>query len=327
MTRRLGLTFDLKADHLARGATAEDASEFEDEETVVALEAAARALGWEVERIGHVQALVQALAAGRRWDLVYNMAEGLRGFGREAQVPALLEAYDIPFTGSDSMVLAIALHKGMAKHVVRGLGIPTPDFAVVETEAQAAAVDLPFPLFVKPVAEGSSKGVHETSRVSDRAALLAACAESVRRFRQPALVETYLPGRELTVSIVGTGARAEVVGVLEAMQDLTDAVYSYEIKVDWVGRVRYQLVDGPVGAVAKALALAAWRGLGCRDVGRVDLRGDAFGRLQFLELNPLPGQRPGVSDLCVTCDLLGIPYQDMVGRVIRSALERAEAVR
>ena len=242
-------------------------------------------------------------------------------------MPALLEAYDVPFTGSDSLVLALALHKGMAKRVVRDLGLPTPDFAVVETEAEADAVDLPFPLFVKPIAEGSSKGVRETSRVSDRAALRAACAESVRRFRQPALVETYLPGRELTVSILGTGARAEVVGVLETLQDLPGAVYSYDVKVDWVGRVRYQLVDGRVEAEGKALALAAWRGLGCRDVGRVDLRGDASGRFQFLEVNPLAGQRPGVSDLCLTCDLRGMSYQDMVGRVIRSALERAEAVR
>ena len=323
--RTAGITFDLKDEYLRLGWSVEDASEFDAEETVAAIESALTSFGWKVERIGHVRNLVGALAAGRRWDVVFNFAEGVRGFGREAQVPALLDAYDIPYTGSDPLVMALTLHKGMTKRVVRDLGVPTADFAVVETAAEIDAVDLPFPLFVKPVAEGSSKGVDATSRVTTRDELRAACEARVRRFRQPALVETFLPGREMTVGIVGTGARAEVVGVMEAVFAVEQDVYSYTAKQDFSDRVSYRLVEGALGAEAGRLALAAWRGLGCRDVGRMDFRCDAAGRPQFVEVNPLPGMRPGFSELCLLLDLAGVPYLTFLERVMASAAERFES--
>jgi D-alanine-D-alanine ligase len=326
MRGRIGFTYDLRSSHLRRGVSEEDTAEFEAEETVDAIDGALTALGFAVERIGGVRDVVSRLAAGASWPLVFNFAEGSRGFGREAQVPALLDEYGIPYTGSDPAVLALALHKAMTKRVVRDLGLPTPEFAVVGDAAEADAVGLPFPLFVKPVAEGSSKGVRATSRVTTRETLRAACDETIRRFRQPALVETFLPGREMTVGILGTGSRAEVLGVLETAVTEEGGVYSYDVKCDWRGRVDLRLLGGPLGDEAARIALAAWRGIGCRDAGRVDLRCDAAGRPLLLEVNPIAGLRPGHSDLCILADLVGLPYRDLIARIVASAEDRIAAL-
>ncbi len=322
MSLLVGFTYDLKDDHLELGASAEDVAELDSPETIDAIEAALSALDCRVERIGHVRNLVALLAAGRRWDLVFNFAEGLRGFGREAQVPALLDAYDIPYTFSDALTSALTLHKGLTKRVLRDLGLPTPDFALVTTAAEAEAVTLPFPLFVKPVAEGSSKGVHGHSRVTSHSELLRVCADLIERFRQPALVETFLPGRELTVGIVGTGQRAEALGVLETAFRDPDSAYALAAKQAFEPWVHYRLADEPLAFDSVGLALRAWHGLGCRDGGRVDLRCDAEGQLQVLEINPLPGLKPAFSDLCVLCDLKGIAYLDLIRRILGSAKER-----
>ncbi|MEK7244000.1 MAG: D-alanine--D-alanine ligase, partial [Thermodesulfobacteriota bacterium] len=155
---KIGITYDLRDDYIAEGYTEEETAEFDHPRTIDAIEEALRDLGYETDRIGHLRALTRRLVAGDRWDLVFNIAEGLRGFGREAQVPALLDAWEIPYTFSDPLVLSLTLHKGLTKRVIRDFGIPTPDFAVVETPEEIAAMALPFPLFAKPVAEGTGKG-------------------------------------------------------------------------------------------------------------------------------------------------------------------------
>src|SRR5688500_1524518 len=195
---RVGLTYDLYDDYIAEGFSPEQASEFDVAATIDAIDDAIRSHGYEVECIGGIRALVPALAAGRRWDLVFNICEGVSGIAREAQVPALLEAYGIPFTFSTADVLVVAMDKALAKMVVRAAGVPTPDFAVVRSARDLPAVKLPYPLFVKPLAEGTSKGVQETSRVTDRRELTAKCLEVLRDYQQPALVETFLSGTEYT---------------------------------------------------------------------------------------------------------------------------------
>ena len=321
----MGFTYDLREDHLRAGVSAEDAAEFDTPHTIDAIDGALSALGCRVERIGHVQNLVAALAEGRRWDLVFNLAEGVRGFGREAQVPALLDAFDIPYTFSDALTSALTLHKGMAKHVLRDLGVPTPDFVVVEEQEGADSVALAFPLFVKPVAEGSSKGVDDRSRVTTRAGLRDTCARLIERFGQPVLVESYLPGRELTVGIVGTGSAAEALGVMETVIAGEHPVYTQVGKTAFTDGITYRLAEEPLAREAERVALMAWRGLGCRDGGRVDLRCDQGGHPHVMEVNPLPGLRPSFSDLCVLCDLRGIPYARLIERILTSAMTRVDS--
>jgi D-alanine-D-alanine ligase len=170
------MTYDLRDDYLAEGYGEEETAEFDHPATIAAIEGALRTLGHETERIGHIRTLAKRLVAGEKWDLVFNIAEGLRGFGREAQVPALLEAYDIPYVFSDPLVLSLALHKGMTKRVIRDLGIPTPDFTVVESPEEIERVALPFPLFAKPIAEGTGKGVTAASKIVDRVGFRASAA-------------------------------------------------------------------------------------------------------------------------------------------------------
>lgn len=314
---RVGLTFDLRDAYLARGYDLEDVAEFDYPETIDAVEAALESLGCTVTRLGSVQDLACRLVAGERWDLVFNMAEGLEGVAREAQVPALLEAWALPYTFSDPLVSALCLDKVMTKRILRDHGLPTPDHRVVCSEADAALVDLPFPLMVKPVHEGNSKGVSPASRVTDAGQLRARCAHLVGRFRQPALVEPFLPGREFTVGMLGTGPSAVAVAVMEKL--LGDEPVYFKYAAGFPGR----LADDPEAACAGELALRAWRALGCRDGGRVDVRSDAAGNPLLLEVNPLPGLRPGQSDLPVLCELAGIPFAELIGRIVRSALERA----
>lgn len=320
---RVGFTYDLYDDYIAQGLSPEQASEFDTVETIAAIEAAIRAGGDEVERIGGIRPLVAALAEGRRWDLVFNICEGLSGIAREAQVPALLEAYGIPFTFSSADVLVVAMDKALAKLVVRNAGVPTPDFAVVRSARDLKTVDLPYPLFVKPLAEGTSKGVQETSRVADRKGLTEKCLEVLRDHRQPALVETFLSGTEFTVGILGTGAAARAIGVSEIIftPGGDPTVYSYRNKMDAFDDL--PLRTGPLAETVAATALAAWRALGCRDAGRIDIRCDAEGVPNFIECNPLAGLRPGWSELTILAEQAGLPYTELIGAILAEARSRA----
>lgn len=321
---RVGITYDLRDDYAAAGLGEEELAEFDRQDTIEAIDGTLRALGYSTDRIGHIRSLTPRLVRGERWDLVFNIAEGLRGYGREAQIPALLDAYDIPYTFSDPLTLTLTLHKGMAKHVVRGCGIPTPDFMVVKTERELTAVSLPFPLFVKPVAEGTGKGINAASRVTSRAELCAQCERLWSVYRQPVLVETYLPGREFTVGVVGSEGRARAVGVMEViLKDRAEQhAYSYINKEQCEELVTYRAVDEDAAEQAKAIALASWRALEGRDGGRIDLRADEAGRIHFLEANPLPGLHPEHSDLPILSTMAGISYRELLAWIMESALRR-----
>ncbi len=325
---RIGLTYDLKDDYRALGFTELEVAEFDSRETVDAISAALASLGHEVVPIGHVKALAARLVAGERWDLVFNIAEGVTGFGRESQVPALLEAYDVAYTFSDPLVCALTLHKGMAKHVARGCGVPTPSFEVVATREEAALVTLPLPLFVKPVAEGTSKGVTAKSLVTSRAALVDVCSDLLQAYQQPVIVERFLPGREFTVGVLGSGADAHALATLEVVlrDGADDGVYSYRNKAQWRDLVEYRLLDaGALRREVEEVAVATWRALGCRDAGRVDVRLDELGRAQMLEVNPLAGLTPGHSDLPIMAALRGMEYRALIAEILRCTEARLAA--
>jgi D-alanine-D-alanine ligase len=321
---KVGLTYDLREDYLADGLTEEETAEFDRRDTLDSIDRTLQDLGYTTDPIGSIKGLTLRLAAGDRWDIVFNIAEGLRGFGREAQVPALLDAYDIPYTFSDPLVLALTLHKGLTKHVIRDLGIPTPDFCVVNDPSDILKVDLPFPLFAKPVAEGTSKGISVASKIDREEDLASICRKLLLVFQQPVLIETYLPGREFTVGITGTGRNATAIGVIEVvLQKTAEAgAYSYVNKKRFEELIQYRLIVDAPAEEAKEIALGAWRGLGCRDAGRVDLRADKNGNLQFLEINPLAGLNPDISDLPILCNLAGVTYGDLIARIMDSARSR-----
>jgi D-alanine-D-alanine ligase len=262
--------------------------------------------------------------AGRRWDAVFNICEGLKGVSREAQVPALLEAFDLPYVFSDPLTLALALDKAMAKRVVRDAGVATADFALIESQSDIARVTLPFPLFLKPVAEGSGKGVGVRSKVADRGALESVANDLLQTFSQPVLVEEFLPGREFTVGITGTGAGARVLGSIEIVpgEKYVGHGYGFENKEGWEDKLQVLRGEGVEAQAAGEVALAAWRALRCRDGGRADVRLDAHGQPRFIEVNPLAGIRPGYSDLCFIAEFEGLSYQQLIGKFLEGFLAR-----
>jgi D-alanine-D-alanine ligase len=320
----IGLTYDLKDDYLAMGFSEHQVAEFDSPRTIEAIEQTLQSMGHQVQRIGHIRNLIDRLNQGKRWELVFNIAEGIAGFGREAQVPALLDAYGIPYTFSDPLTLCLSLHKGMAKQVVQNMNLLTPSFEVIEELDQLESLNIGFPLFVKPVAEGTGLGVDSSSMVDDPLVLRKVCRDLLTRFNQPVLVERYLSGREFTVGLVGSGKDAQAVGVLEVIQNETGhpLIYSNFNKENWQQTMNYRLVSGDVAEKARTLALAVWQGLGCRDAGRVDLRCNPSGTPFFLEVNPLAGLHPEHSDLPILCNLAGNSYQWLIENIINSAIKR-----
>lgn len=322
----VGLTYDLRDDYLAMGYTPEQTAEFDRPDTIDAIERALHELGYRTHRIGHIRHLAAQLTAGYRWDIVFNIAEGLYGVAREAQVPALLDAFDIPYTFSDPLVMALTLDKGLTKRVLRDLGVPTTDFAVVAEEADVSRIAMAYPLFAKPIAEGTAKGIDARSKIDTPEQLHAKCVDLLRTFGQPVLVEPFLPGREFTVGITGTGDRAVAIGTLEVVlrEEAEPFAHTYHNKEHCEELVAYPLADADSARRAENIALAAWRGLNCRDAGRVDLRTGADGRLYVLEVNPLAGLHPSHSDLPILCRAVGMPYVELIRRIMDSARLRVD---
>ncbi|MCK9219954.1 MAG: ATP-grasp domain-containing protein [Bacteroidales bacterium] len=323
---RIGLTYDLRSEYLKEGFSEEETAEFDKEETVFAIEEALGQLKFATDRIGHVRQLVNRLAQGDRWDMVFNICEGMYGIGREAQVPALLDAYRIPYTFSDPMVLSLTLHKGMTKRVIRDHGIPTPDFAIVEKEKDIFKINLQFPLFVKPYAEGTGKGIDSASKVNNPAELEATCRTLLPKYKLGLIVERYLPGREFTVGIAGTGENARSLGVMEVMftKKAEAHGYSYLNKDDYQGRVNYRILNDSLARNCEMEALNAWKALDCRDAGRIDLRLDENDVPGFIEVNPLAGLHPIHSDLPIICKFQGISFVKLIQMIMESALTRIQ---
>lgn len=321
----IGITYDLRSEYLRDGHGEEETAELDREDTIQSIENALNNMGFTTERIGNVKSLLRYLAQDKTWDMVFNICEGIYGFGREAQVPAILEAYQIPYTFSDPLVLSLTLHKGMTKRIVRDLGIATSNFAVIEEEKDLHNIELSYPLFAKPVAEGSSKGIDQFSITSSIDELSVVCKKLLTRYRQPVLVEEFLPGREFTVGIIGTKKLARAIGVMEIVlkNRAHKYTYSYDNKQDYENCVEYKLVVDPeIKRKCEDIALRSWIGLGCRDGGRVDLKMDKAGQPNLIEVNPLAGLNPVYSDLCIIACLKRMPYQNIIEEIMESALKR-----
>ena len=318
----IGLTYDLRSWYLERGYTMEETAEFDKEDTVAALEDVLARLGYRTERIGNIFELVEKLAAGSRWDMVFNITEGLYGDGRESVVPALLDQYRIPYVFSGPVVMGISLNKYYARLVAEAAGVPvSPGILVSSADDIQLAASLTYPLFVKPVAEGTGKGITERSIVRDTLSLKDLAIELLHRFSQPVLVEEYLPGREFTVGVTGSGADARVVGGMEVICK-DNLPYSVEVKENYQDIVQYRTIDESYRDECHAVALAAWRALSAVDAGRVDLRADRNGKICFIEANPLAGLNPVHSDLPILSRMSGVEYDTLLEMIMNSAKRR-----
>ena len=334
---RIGLAYNEKP---ALASTEDPANtndafaEWDDPSTIAAVAQALGAFG-TVIRLEADQFFPQKLALDRP-DLVFNLAEGLHGQSREALVPAICEYLSIPYTGSDPLTLALSLHKGRAKETLAYRGVPTAPFAWIETLRDLERVALPFPVFVKPVAEGSGKGVFTSNVCHGPRELRKRARFLLEHYAEPVLVETYLPGPEFTVAILGNGAQAYCLPVVgfdfSTLPKGAPPVYGYEAKWVW-DRPEAPLaifrcpadVTPELNREIERTALDAYHALGCRDWCRVDVRVDRFGVPNILELNPLPGVIPDPAmNSCFpkAARAAGFSYDELIQEVVRLAWRR-----
>lgn len=323
---KVGFTFNVK--RIKPTAAGEDReAEYDAPSTLQAIREAIASHGHEVIDLEATPDLPMLLSTSPV-DVVFNIAEGFRGRNRESQVPAMLELLDIPYTGSDPATLSLALDKGLAKRVVRAAGIDTPNFQLMTTGRER--LDKQFtrwPLMVKPVAEGSSKGVLKKSVPQNEIELREVVKELVERYQQPALIEEYIGGREFTVGLLGE-RRPLVLPPMEIVfTDKSDKtpIYKFEDKLEANDRIRYEVparLDSGVLERLKTAARGAFMALGCRDVARLDFRMDDTGRIYFLECNPLPGLTPGWSDLVLIAQGDGMDYRTLIGEILSGAIRR-----
>jgi D-alanine-D-alanine ligase len=320
----IGLTYDLRDEYLQMGYGEEETGEFDRLDTIESIESTLQSLGYETDRIGHIKNLVTRLYQGDRWDLVFNIAEGMYGAGREAQVPALLDAYQIPYVFSGPLVLAVTLDKAWTKEILKNAGIPTPDFVVVEKPEDVNNIKLPFPLFAKPLAEGTGKGINSDSVTHNKTHLEKLCRHLLEKYKQPVIVERFLSGREFTAGIVGTGDQAKCVGVMEIIlkSNAEENVYSYVNKEECEERIIYSRTDPAAVEVCSELGLKVWKAIRAEDGGRVDIRFDDKGEANFLEVNPLAGMHPEHSDLPILAKLNGISYSELMKMIMDSAVKK-----
>ena len=324
---RVGFAYNVKRIKPTADAVEDSEAEYDSPSTLQAIREAIASWGHEVIDLEANQELPTVLAV-TPLDLVFNVAEGFKGRNREAQVPSLLELLDIPYTGSDPATLSLALDKALAKKIVRQHGIHTPNFQIFTTGKERLNREFSeFPLMVKPVAEGSSKGVVSKSVVQNEAELREVVREMVSKYQQPALVEEYIRGREFTVGLLGE-RRPRVLPPMEIVFVDTaeeNPVYSFQHKLDWNDRIRYDVparLEPNQTEKLRTAARGAFMALGCRDVARIDFRMDSRGRFYFLECNPLPGLTPGWSDLVLIAKGAGMDYRALIGEILSGAIRR-----
>lgn len=261
-------------------------------------------------------------------DIIFNIAEGTAGRGREAQVPAILDFLQIPYSGSDETTLSICLDKGLTKRLLETYGVRTPKYQVVCHEHDALDSRLTFPLMVKPNAEGSSKGIGDMSVAHSKDQAVDMIHSSLEKYNQPVLVEEYIIGREFTVGVIGNGSGTHVFRPMEIEYlDKSNKynIYSYNVKREFKKYVN-NLCPAPLSDAAEKdmidMARRVYTALECKDFSRIDFMMSEDGRIYFLEINPLPGLAPGYSEYPMIAEANGMPYDQLISLILNCALER-----
>jgi len=321
----VGIVYNLKKGIVSDAEDIE--AEYDSFDTILAIKDAFAAKGISVELLEANADLIEKLR-NTRVDIVFNIAEGTAGRGREAQVPAILNFLGVPFSGSDETTLCLALDKALTKRFLSTYNITTPAYQLIKTPEFELDQALHFPLIVKPDSEGSSKGISDLAIVDNEEQLYSLITRNFKLYGQSMLAEEYIKGREFTVGILGNGSDMRVFEPLEIIylkEDRESRIYSYNVKRNFKKYIEYScppLLDAVTTQKMKDIAAKIYMALDCRDFSRIDFRLSEDGTIYFIEINPLPGLAPGYSDYPMLAEFCGMDYQTLVVNVLNSALKR-----
>lgn len=327
----VGLTYNLKNGEIKNETNLEDEeAEYDDISTVLSIKKALEEGNYQVTLLEATKDLPLKLI-NNKFDIIFNIAEGILGRGREAQVPAILNFYRIPYTGSDETTLCIALDKALTKRILSTYGIRTPKYQKVAAsswDSQIRNTEFDFPVIVKPNAEGSSKGISDVAIVSEYEELSNLIHNNITLYKQDMLIEEYVEGREFTVGILGNGNDVKVFSPMEIVylnKNNQYNIYSYKVKQNYKELIGYECpanINKDIETEMIDTARKVYEVLECRDFARVDFRIDVKGKVHFIEINPLPGLAPGYSDFPMIAEYNGMDYNSLVQNIIKCALNR-----
>lgn len=322
----IGLIYNLKKG--IKTDVIDEEAEYDSIETITAIKSALTSKGHNVVLLEADKALPEILR-DTQIDIAFNIAEGLEGRCREAQVPVMLDFFGIPYTGSDGMTLLIALDKALAKNILSPLKIRTPKFALFNPGEKFRKPRLQYPVIIKPNAEGSSKGISDNSIAKSYDELREILERNFRMYNCPMIAEEYIDGREFTVGVLGNKGSLKVFPPMEIIfRKVTGQsfnIYSYNVKQNYEKYIEYkcpaditQDQENEMISMSEKIFCA----LGCRDSARIDYRMSEDGKIYFLEINPLPGLAPGYSDYPMLADFSGVGYTELVNGILSAALKR-----
>ena len=322
---RVGITYNLKKGIRSEVVDAE--AEYDSIDTVLAIKSALEGEHCHVELMEADTTLPLRLQE-TPVDIIFNIAEGLRGRGREAEVPAVLTMFNIPFTGSDETTLCLALDKALCKRVLSTYRIRTPKYRVFTKDDHRLNINFSFPCIVKPNAEGSSKGISDVCIARNKEELKSLVTNNIKAYGQDMLVEEFISGREFTVGVLGNGDDVHVFSPMEIIYLKNDNefnIYSYNVKQDYKKLIRYECppnLDKSIEEEMIATAKKIFKVLHCHDFSRIDFRLNEEGKPYFIEINPLPGLAPGYSDFPMLAEFCGMDYVTLVRNILNNALHR-----
>lgn len=332
---KIALTYNLKKKDETKPA--DYFSEYDSQDTINAIVLALQTKGHAVEAVDVEYPSLFSYFRKNRVDMVFNIAEGKRSKFRESEVPAILDYLDIPYTGSNTFSLALAMNKALTKKILKAENIPTPQFQVFTKGNEELDSGLKFPLIVKPNCEGSAKGINISNVVSTQGSLFEKINETLKLYKQEVLVEEFIYGKELTVGILENG-KTTILPILEidfsTCQDSGEYFYSWRMK-EYQGNRELGLVptfhcparlDKHTEALVKEIALKTHHAVGCLDISRTDIRLSKDNVPYVLEINPLPGLDPRESNLPIMAYAAGMTYADLIEAILLSASKRRKAL-
>lgn len=325
---KIGVTYNLKHAEASPDNAPDAQAEYDSMDTVLAIESAIRKLGHQTVLLEADETLPQRLLQEKP-DLVFNIAEGRGGRGREAQVPALLNLYTIPFTGSDETTLCLSLDKALTKRILSTYQIPTPRYRLYSPGESIRTAGLKFPVIVKPNAEGSSKGIADVCIAESSKALNSLVRRNFELYGGAVLAEEFISGREFTVGLLGNGENLRVFPPMEIVYHRSPIegynVYNYTVKQEYQSYVTYRCpaeIPNAMEQEMTRLSKKIFSALNCRDFARIDFRADETGKLYFIEINPLPGLAPHYSDYPMLAEFCGVSHEALVGAVLQAGASR-----